>query len=128
MPDDNTGHVLNAAYKLTDWMNFYWNFTVIFAAAILGWVFSAKNPWGTAQKVVITIMYAVFVLINLDIMVRTYIAIESAVEWLKVNWEITDGVKPALLHKLSHPFWKAHIAAHLLADALVFYCLWTKTP
>jgi hypothetical protein len=128
MTAGNVGDVLGAAYKLTDWLNFYWNFSVIFAAAILGWVFSAKNPWGTAQKVVITAMYGLFVIINIDIMIRTYIAIQSAVEWLESNWMIADGFKPALLNKLAHPYWGAHIAGHLLADILVFYCLWTKTP
>ncbi len=30
--------VLGAAYQLNGWLNFYWNFYVVFSGVVIGWV------------------------------------------------------------------------------------------
>ncbi len=120
--------ILNAAYKLTDWLNFFWNFYVAFTAAILGWVFSAKNPWPRAQKIVVTILFTAFVAVSLGALCRTYLALGPTTEALRSTWGTCTEFQRAIVDRLSNRLWIPQIGAHLLADCLVVYCIWTKTP
>jgi len=61
----NIDQALTAAYKLNDWLNFYWNFYVVFVGVVFGWLFSSSNVLETLQKVVITLFFAGFAGVSL---------------------------------------------------------------
>src|SRR4029453_15934071 len=71
MPTLGLPEVLNAAYKLNDWLNFYWNFYVAFTGVVIGWVFSSKG-WPTAQKAIVTAFYLGFVGVSIHALWKTY--------------------------------------------------------
>jgi hypothetical protein len=35
--------ILNVVFKLTDYLNFLWNFYVVFNVAVIGWLFSTSK-------------------------------------------------------------------------------------
>jgi len=123
----STAEILNAAFKLTDWLNFFWNFYVAFTAGILGWVFGAKNPWSAAQKVVVSILFVGFVIVSVVALCRTYVALEPTVELLRNIWA-GSAFQRAIADRLSNRWWGWQIFLHIVADLIVLYCIWTKTP
>jgi hypothetical protein len=66
--------ILEAAYKLNDWLNFYWNFYVAFTGVVIGWAFSSKG-WSSAQRVFVTLFYLGFVAVSLHALAGTYQAL-----------------------------------------------------
>lgn len=46
-------------------IDFYWNFYVVMLLAFNGWLFSARHPFTTRLKILITVGYLVFVGMNL---------------------------------------------------------------
>src|SRR5688500_17869597 len=114
--------ILNAAYKLTDWLNFFWNFYVAFTAGILGWVFSAKNRWPRAQKIVVTLLFTGFVIVSIGALCRTYTALGPTIDIHKTTWGTGTEFQQAFADRLANRLWVPHIILHLLADGLVVYC------
>jgi hypothetical protein len=48
-------NAIDIAFQLHDGINFYWNFYVPACVAILGWVFSRKEPWPLDKRVAVGI-------------------------------------------------------------------------
>ena len=119
--------MLNAAYKLNDWINFYWNFYVVFVGVVFGWIFSAKYPWQFKQQFVVTIFFIGFAAVSIGALARTCSALNQTSMSLKEKWG-HDSFKDAVLSKLSQRFWPVEIVMHLIADATVIYCIWTFKP
>jgi hypothetical protein len=93
----------------------------------LGWVFGAKNPWSAAQKVVVSILFVGFVIVSVVALCRTYIALEPTVELLRNIWA-GSAFQRAIADRLSNRWWGWQIFLHIVADLIVLYCIWTKTP
>jgi hypothetical protein len=120
--------MLNAAYKLNDWLNFYWNFYVVFVGVVFGWIFSAKAPgWQFIQQFVVTAFFVGFAAVSIGALARTYRALNQTSMSLKEKWG-HDPFKDAVLSKLSQRLWRVEIVMHLIADATVIYCIWTFKP
>lgn len=64
--------VLDIAFKLTDYLNQLWNLFMVFSGVVVGWRLSAKEEWGGKQKVVTTILYLGFVVVNATTLYSTY--------------------------------------------------------
>lgn len=119
--------MLNAAYKLNDWLNFYWNFYVGFVGVVFGWIFSAKSPWQLEQQLIVTAFFIGFVAISISALVPTYFALNQTILALRGRWG-GDAMKDALLSRLAKPFWCVAIVMHLVADGAVLYSIWTFRP
>jgi hypothetical protein len=119
--------MLGAAYKLSDWLNFYWNFYVVFVGLVLGWIFSARNPWQTTQQIVVTAFYVGFTAVSLAALCRTYCALDKTALQLRAAWG-EDSFKDALLAKFTQPVWPITLVMHVIADAAVIYCIWKFVP
>jgi hypothetical protein len=119
--------MLNAAYKLSEWLNFYWNFYVVFVGVVLGWIFSAKNPWQPNQKYVVSAFFIGFAAFSIVALARTYYALYKTTLSLRNRWG-HDLFKDAILANFSPRLWPAEIAMHVIADATVIYCIWTFKP
>ena len=126
MPTLGLPDVLNAAYKLNDWLNFYWNFYVAFTGVVIGWVFGSKG-WSTAQRAIVTLFYLGFVAVSVDALWRTYESLSAAVTRFQQLVAADDPVAKALVAQLGHSDRLIGIALHLLGDALVVFCIWHFT-
>jgi hypothetical protein len=122
--------VLNIVFKLTDYLNFLWNFYVVFNVAVIGWLFSSSStPWAWQKKLIVAIIYVFFVCGSITVIRRTYQLLFSALEELssastEIDFrsskfgEYFQGVKP-FNSKLS-------IAFHVIADCIVFLTILAK--
>jgi hypothetical protein len=126
-PPATIDQLLNAAYKLNDWLNFYWNFYVVFVGVVFGWIFSAKSPWQFTQQFVVATFFIGFAAVSIGALARTYCALNRTSTSLREKWG-HDPFKDALLSKLSQRLWRVGIVIHLIADATVIYCIWTFKP
>jgi hypothetical protein len=130
MPTLGLPEVLNAAYKLNDWLNFYWNFYVAFTGVVIGWVFSSKG-WPTAQKAIVTAFYLGFVGVSIHALWKTYESLNAAVSRLQQLIAPEDPLARALAAQLGHSDMLLGIGLHVVGDALVLFCAWrftTKPP
>jgi hypothetical protein len=118
--------VLNAAYKLNDWLNFYWNFYVVFTGVVIGWVFSSKG-WSAPQRWAVTLFYLGFVGVSLHALWGTYHSLNAAVMRLQQLVSTADPLLPVLVAQLGHSDWPVGIGLHVLGDALVVLCIWRFT-
>jgi hypothetical protein len=119
--------MLNAAYKLNDWLNFYWNFYVVFVGVVFGWIFSAQHPWQFIQKLVISVFFIGFAAVSIVALFRTYDALDKTARSLGERWG-HDPFKDAILAKVSQRRWRVEILMHLVADVTVVCCIWIFTP
>ena len=126
MPPLDLKDVLGAAYKLNDWLNFYWNFYVVFTGVVIGWVFNSKG-WSTAQRVVVTLFYLGFVGVSLGALYSTYISLGAATTRLTQLLPTSDILAQALISQLEKSNLKLGLALHILGDALVIGCIWRFT-
>jgi len=118
--------VLGIAYKLNDWLNFYWNFYVVFSGVVIGWVFNSKG-WPTAQRVIVTIFYSGFVIVSLGALIKTYVSLQAAADKLNTLLGTNEDLTSALVRQFRNDQWQTQIALHLLGDALVLSCIWLFT-
>jgi hypothetical protein len=156
-PQDNShtstsiDQLLNAAYKLNDWLNFYWHFYVIFVGVIFGWIFNSNSSWSPTQKNLVALLFVFFAGGNVVTLYRSYRAINETGRSLKDRWGVhsrslkerlglhsrslkkkqkldslkrgQDPFKEALLAKVSQPLWLVAIFMHLVTDAIVVWSI-----
>ena len=118
--------ILGAAYRLNDWLNFYWNFYVAFTGVVIGWVFNSKG-WSTAQRVVVTLFYLGFVAVSLDALAGTYEALNAVAARLQEMLPQDDMLPKALMAKIGAKNKFLGLGLHLLGDGLVLVCIWRFT-
>lgn len=58
--------------EATSRMEFYWNFLVVFLTALLGWLFTSKRVFTNGERVVITLGYFIFALMNIQGLYGSY--------------------------------------------------------
>ena len=101
MPTLGLSDVLAAAYKLNDWLNFYWNFYVAFTGVVIGWVFGSKG-WQSSQRVIVTLFYLGFVGVSLDALWKTYRSLSVVVVRMQQLVAPDDLVARALIAQLGN--------------------------
>ena len=126
-PPVTVDQMLSAGYKLIDWGNFYWNFYVIITGVILGWLFTAKEPWSLAQKSAVSVLFLGFAVVSLYSLWRTFRALNATTSELRVRWETDEPFKQAIVARLSPKGWQVAVCLHALADMVVVYFIWTAT-
>lgn len=117
---------LDTAYKLNDWLNFYWNFYIAFTGVVIGWVFSSKG-WTTAQRVVVSAFYAGFVVVSLGALYKTYQTLNAATARLDKFLFKPNALNEALVAQLDNGSWMLQLGLHVLGDAIVLWCIWNLT-
>jgi hypothetical protein len=126
MMELSNADVLNAAYKLRDWLNFYWNFYVAFSGIVIGWVFSSKG-WSNAQRVMVSLFYLAFVCVSIIALYNTYVSLESAAQTLEAKVNESDAFAKILVGYFQNPLWKVQLGMHLAGDCLIVFCIWRFT-
>ncbi len=117
---------LDAAYKLNDWLNFYWNFYVVFTGVVIGWVFNSKG-WSTSQRAVVSVFYLGFVAVSLGALYKTYQTLNAATAKLESLLSKVSPLSQALIAQLDNTNWPIQLALHVAGDLLVLWCIWTLT-
>ena len=116
--------MLEAGYKLLDFLTTFWNYYLVVTGVILGWLFSATVPWPIPQKILVTFLFVAFALVSLDGLQRTYRALDVTSSELHVKWEADAPFKKAILGWLSQKRWRWAIFLHVIADVIVIFCIW----
>ena len=88
--------VLNIVFKLTDYLNQLWSLFMVFSTIVVGWRFSAKEPWLRRQKIIVTVLYCCFLFVNLMVLVKTYAWLDKALADLRAAAVSLDAQAPRL--------------------------------
>ena len=115
-------NAIDIAFQLHDGINFYWNFFVPACVAILGWVFSRKEPWPLDKRVAVSILFIGFTVFNLIGLYKTYTALDAVVRELECATDIPDLSQPvlnAVTNRLRMQAWRWGLAFHILVDLVV---------
>ena len=122
--------ILSIAFKLTDYLNFQWNFYVVFNLAIIGWLFSSsQDPWSWQKKLIVSAFYLFFVLISIVLIRSTFWSLLAAVDELALASNEVEfrSEKWSGLLRISKPFNKElAITFHITADLIVLLAIWTR--
>lgn len=76
-------NLMDVVLKLGDWVNTLTNFSIIMNLAVIGWLFSSKDPWPLAQRLVVAGGYTVFATYNLFSQHRTHSLLQITLNELK---------------------------------------------
>jgi hypothetical protein len=117
---------LDAAYKLNDWLNFYWNFYVVFTGVVIGWIFNSKG-WLVPQRVVVSLFYLGFVAVSLGALYKTYQTLNAATAKLETLLAKSSSLNQALIAQLDNGNWPIQLALHIAGDLIVLWCIWNLT-
>jgi hypothetical protein len=60
----NTKEVADLFLAAVGKVEFYWNFYVVMLLALIGWLVTSKTPFGTHVKLIVTVGYLLFALMN----------------------------------------------------------------
>ncbi len=120
--------MLDLAFKLFDQIVRFWNFYVVSATVLVGWVFSRDDPWSNLQRWTVTIAFLGFVVFNLIGLISSYKALQVVTHELKIthNLEalgITRKALNAMVERFSMRYWKIGILFHIIVDGIVIYFL-----
>lgn len=115
--------LFNLAYKLKDWINFYWRFYVVFIAIALGWVLGSNTKWTFDEKMVVTIVFIGFASFSITALSKTYKASQDIIGLLSER--ISDEkFKKSVLYLLDSKHWKKEILIHIIGDLILIRSIW----
>jgi len=122
--------VLSIVFKLTDYLNFQWNFYVVFNVAMIGWLLGgSNNPWSWQKKLILSAVYLFFILISITLIRSTYGLLLGALDELASAGNEIEfrSEKFGEFFKITKPFNKQlSTALHIIADFIVLLSIWTK--
>lgn len=124
--------ILAIGFKFAEWINFYWNFYVVFVLAIAGWLFSKEIRFTTTQKIVISYFLISFIVVSLLALGKTY---ESADSIVQIGKEEIKKTEPAnrtpkekaqflAFERLDYSGWGWMLAAHITTDVVILTLIW----
>jgi hypothetical protein len=123
--DHDNMDMLELAIKIHDQVVNFWQFFVPSAVALLGWVFSRRQPWPLAQRIAVAVAFMGFAIFNLYGLIQSYETLDTLVTELSaLNGEtkLTPTAFHAMINRLSMGWgWKIGIVFHLVVDVIVLY-------
>jgi hypothetical protein len=118
--------LLNATYKLNDWLNFYWNFYVVFSGVVVGWTFNSKG-WKTFQRVAVSICYLGFAAVNFKALYKSYYFLNMASARIETMLPKNDPLGKALVAQLGSSGCVVQLSFHAVTALFVLFCIWRLT-
>ncbi len=121
---------IDIAFKLHDGINFYWNFYVPACVAILGWVFSRKDPWPLIKRVAISTLFIGFTAFNLIGLTKTYTALDAVIGELTCAADtpgLSQTVLKAVTRRLDMGPWRWGLAFHIFVDLVMLYFIFVQS-
>jgi hypothetical protein len=122
--------ILNVVFKMTDYLNFQWNFYVIINIAVIGWIFSSPmDTWGWQKKFICSIAYLLSVLMSIMVLSRTYRLLFDVLEELsccakEIQFR-SDNFRTAF-KEVRPVSKKLSMTLHILGNVIVLLCIWIK--
>src|ERR1044071_2561867 len=124
MSDDKitVDQLLASGYQATTWVNDYWKFYITFGGLILSARFASDNPWNLTQRLVVILLYIVFVVLNIEALFRGYMLMSAAAHALPVSWQ-QDQNSRMLLRHFDMPWCRWRRVVHVVADTVIILCI-----
>jgi hypothetical protein len=122
--------VLNVVFKMTDYLNFQWNFYVIINIALIGWIFSSPiDAWGWQKKLICSIAYLLSVLMSIMVLSRTYRLLFDVLEELSYcakDIQFRSDKFRTAFKEVRPVNKKFSITLHIIGNVIVLLCIWIK--
>ena len=119
---------LDLVFKLGGEIDFLWNSYIVVNVVIIGWLLSIKERANLKRKTIATIVYLIFISINLRALINTYAFLDVATEELKSIAHTmtfsTDAFREIIQHQSYNDRVRLTWVIHLIADSLMVFAIW----
>lgn len=107
--------------------DFYWNFYVAAALALVGWILARESPLQRPVKTGLTLGLAFFWLMNYTALAGTYDLMEACLNEMQLASDRPAGLHAQLREHV--PLGRSLLVMiHLVVDALLVALLWRHKP
>lgn len=119
---------LDLVFKLDGKIDFLWNFYVGINVVVIGWLLARKERGNLKLKAVLTIVYLLFVGMNLRAILENYAFLNAATEELKLIANTVtfkgDELKEIIQQKSYSDRLTFAWGIHLVVDSLILVAIW----
>jgi hypothetical protein len=120
--------LLSIAFKLVDYVTQNWNAFVVLSGVMIGWRFAAKDHWTKKHKVIVTCLYALFVVVNFRALWVSYSWLSSVMSDLKIAGNSLNAQTPQLKGLLTNLYLQGGMSGvtviYAVGVSLVLICFW----
>jgi len=114
--------------NIVDKVNFYWHLYIISIIAVIGWLLSLKQPMRWQLKVLISVAFLSFVIMNVQALIGSYAFLEATRLDLEKH---VVGDKFSNLSKMIKSIsygsrWWGVIAIHSCVDIIMLIEIWSN--
>ncbi|MEY8214903.1 MAG: hypothetical protein RPR97_10550 [Colwellia sp.] len=82
--------MINIALRISEQIDFLWNFYVTACAILLGWIFSSRIKWDYDRQRTVIILFILFAAVNLSAIYNEYYLFEMILKDLSNNLQAHD--------------------------------------
>ena len=82
--------MINIALRISEQIDFLWNFYVTACAILLGWIFSSRIKWDQDRQRTVIILFIMFAAVNLSAIYNEYYLFEIALQDIGSNLRTHD--------------------------------------
>ncbi len=114
--------------NIVDKVNFYWHLYIISIIAVIGWLLSLKISMHWQLKVLISVAFLSFVVMNVISLIGSYAFLEAT--RLELETHVTHDKFPHLsdiIKSISYGSrWWSVIVIHLCVDTIMLIAIWSN--
>ncbi len=114
--------------NIVDKVNFYWHLYIISIIAVVGWLLSLKHPMRWQLKVLISVAFLSFVVMNVIALLSSYAFLEAT--RLDLEKHVVKDKFPHLsviIKSISYgSHWWSVIVIHSCVDTIMLIAIWNK--
>jgi hypothetical protein len=119
---------MDVALRLGDNVNSLWNFYLTVQLALVGALLAISLRLKTGQKIVATIAFLIFVIVNWTGLMQQYYLLNAAIAELKLQVytvDLKNDSLKAIIHNVdfSNRYWVTTVA-HAISDIIVLCLIW----
>ena len=121
-------NTLDLAFKLHDQILNFWNFFIAFTTILVSWVFSRERKWSHSKRLIITIAFILFAILNLTGLIPSHKTLEIIINELNNSEPTVLEMNSKMLHSmtnyLTRRFWELSILLHIIIDSFMIYTIY----
>ena len=122
--------IINIVMKLSDSVNFYWNFYVVGVIAIIGWLISLKEHIKWQIKLLVSIGFLFFIILNIHGLLGSYTLLEASINELQESVNPSTFKTDKIFHtikNISFSYYpQAVLGIHVVIDSGIFIAIWSN--
>ena len=114
--------------NIVDKVNFYWHLYIISIIAVIGWLLSLKQPMRWQLKVLISVAFLSFVVMNVIALIGSYAFLEATRLDLEKHIAVDKFPKLSeMIKSISYGSrWWSVIAIHSCVDIIMLIAIWSN--